>query len=180
MQVRSTIEHDEFLNVAHRGASAMAPENTFAAFEAAIDARASAVEMDLRMTSDGHVVVIHDSTVDRTADGTGDVDRMSADELARLDAGSWFDPRFAGERIPLLEEVFERLGGRVSLVMHIKVARCGVEDRVVELARSHAIVDQVGCQDLDRDLAVERDLSGGVDDAHRTAGGGMSPLEYGR
>ena len=96
-----------------------------------------------KIIADDRVVVIHDSTVDRTTDGTGDVDRLSAAEMAELDAGSWVDPRFAGERVPGLEDVFERLGGRVPMVMHIKIPRRGVEDRVTELARRYAIVDQV-------------------------------------
>jgi len=134
---------DRFLNIAHRGASAVAPENTFAAFEAAIDAGASAVEMDLRLTADDRIVAIHDSAVDRTTDGTGNIDRLRAAQLAELDAGSWFHPRFAGERVPELEHVFERLGGRVPMVLHIKVSGRGVEERVVELARRHAVVDRL-------------------------------------
>ena len=84
-----------FLNIAHRGDSTNAPENTLAAFEAAIDAGATAVELDLRCTADGHVVVIHDRTVDRTTDGDGAVENLDLNQVRGLDAGGWFDERFA-------------------------------------------------------------------------------------
>lgn len=121
----------------------MAPENTFAAFEAALAAKATAVEMDLRATADDRVVVIHDQTVDRTTNGTGDVARLSLEEIQQLDAGTWFDARFAGERVPLLEAVVERLGARVPLVLHIKDAGRGIEREVAERVRQQGIADRV-------------------------------------
>ena len=93
------------LLVAHRGASAVAPENTMSAFRRAIEAGADAVELDVQATSDGQLVVIHDSTLDRTTDGTGAVFETDAATIAGADAGSWFSPDFAGERVPTLEEV---------------------------------------------------------------------------
>lgn len=108
------------LNIAHRGASARAPENTLAAFERAIADGASAVEMDLRATADGRVVVIHDRTVDRTTDGSGPVAAMDYGWVRRLDAGSWFAPEFAGERVPGLEDVIERILPRIPCVLHVK------------------------------------------------------------
>ena len=134
---------DRFLNIAHRGACGIAPENTFSAFEAAMAAEATAVEMDLRVTADGHVVVIHDATVNRTTDGRGKVARWRLTDLRSLDAGSWFDLKFAGERIPTLEEVFERVSQQIPLVLHVKVSGAGIEDRIVDLARAHGVVDQV-------------------------------------
>ena len=148
------------LNIAHRGASSVAPENTFAAFEAAIAADASAVEMDLRATSDGRVVVIHDESVDRTTDGTGAVEQLTLEEIGRLDAGGWFSERFAGERVPLLEEVIERLPRRVPLVLHIKEAGRGVEQAVVRAVTAEGVEDQVTVSSSHRRvLAATRTLA---------------------
>jgi len=100
---------------AHRGASAYAPENTIAAFELALKQNADAIELDAKLTADGHVVVIHDQTVDRTTDGSGRVNKMSFAELRELDAGSHFDRAFRGEQIPILEEVFESVGKKIFI-----------------------------------------------------------------
>jgi glycerophosphoryl diester phosphodiesterase len=108
------------LLVGHRGAKAVAPENTMASFRRAWEDGADAVEMDVRLTADGAVVVIHDETVDRTTDGHGAVVEMSLEELRRLDAGSWFDPAYAGERIPTLEEVLAWAQGKVALLIELK------------------------------------------------------------
>lgn len=94
----------------HRGASAIAPENTLAAFRAAADMGAQWVELDVALSADGVLLVIHDDTVDRTSSGTGSLGDLSAAEATRLDAGSWFDPRFASEHIPTLSETLDLLG----------------------------------------------------------------------
>ncbi len=95
--------------IAHRGASASAPENTIAAFRAAAAAGATYVEFDSSLTSDGRPVVFHDDALDRTTDGTGLLAETSFEIIKHLDAGSWFGPRFAGELVPTLEEVLEAL-----------------------------------------------------------------------
>jgi len=95
---------------AHRGASAIAPENTIAAFRAAAEAGAKWVELDVALSADGTLLVIHDDSVDRTSSGTGSLGDLTADQIGTLDAGSWFDPRFAGERIPTLAETIRALG----------------------------------------------------------------------
>ena len=110
------------LNIAHRGASGHAPANTLTAFALAADMGADGIELDVHLSRDGEVVVIHDATVDATTDGRGRVGEMSLVELRRLDAGSWFGARFAGERIPLLSEVFETVGHRLLVNVEIKVA----------------------------------------------------------
>jgi glycerophosphoryl diester phosphodiesterase len=96
-------------NVAHRGYSAIAPENTLPALAAAVLAGATFVEFDVRTTADGIPVVIHDRTVDRTTDGRGAVWELTFDELRALDAGSWFSPAYAETRVPLLGEVLDLL-----------------------------------------------------------------------
>lgn len=94
---------------AHRGASAHGPENTLAAFRLAVQQGAPAIELDVKLTADQQVVVMHDATVDRTTDGSGKVSRMTLAEIKSLDAGSWFDVAFAGEPVPTLEEVLAEL-----------------------------------------------------------------------
>ncbi len=100
---------------AHRGASAYAPENTLAAFALAIEQGADAIELDAKLSADGHAVVIHDLTVDRTTGMQGSVREMTLAKLRALDAGSFFSPKFHGEKIPLLEEVFESFGRRTFI-----------------------------------------------------------------
>ncbi len=104
------------LRIGHRGASAEAPENTIASFRRAVDLGADAVELDLHRTREGRFIVIHDDTLDRTTGGHGPVDALTFDELRRLDAGSWKDPAFAGERLPTLEEVVDALPARVAVL----------------------------------------------------------------
>jgi glycerophosphoryl diester phosphodiesterase len=89
----------------HRGASALAPENTMASFVMATAAGADYLELDVQLSLDGEAMVLHDETLERTTDGHGRMDAKSAAELERLDAGAWFDPRFASERIPRVREV---------------------------------------------------------------------------
>src|SRR5215204_4501911 len=89
---------------AHRGASAHAPENTLAAFELALAQGADGIELDAKLSADGHVVVIHDATVDRTTDKHGRVKDMSLAELRSLDAGTFFEEKYHREKVPTLEE----------------------------------------------------------------------------
>lgn len=95
---------------AHRGASAIAPENTIAAFRAAAEQGARWVELDVAFSADEKLIVIHDDTVDRTSSGTGGLGTLTAAEIAALDGGSWFDQRFAGEAIPTLDTALAALG----------------------------------------------------------------------
>lgn len=99
--------------IAHRGASAHAPENTIAAFRLALEEGADGIELDVMLSKDGHLVVIHDDAVDRTTDGKGFVRDMTLDELKSLDAGE-------GQSIPTLEEVFEEFGGRFIINVELK------------------------------------------------------------
>jgi glycerophosphoryl diester phosphodiesterase len=107
--------------VGHRGAAAYAPENTIPSLEEALRLGAKAVEFDVRLTADGIPVVLHDATVDRTTDGRGPVAAYSLCDLQRLDAGSWMDSRFAGTRIPTLEEALEVIGPGARPVIELKM-----------------------------------------------------------
>lgn len=122
------------MNIAHRGASGYAPENTMAAFDKALQMKADYFELDVQMSKDGKLVLIHDVTVDRTTDGTGRVGDLTFKELRRLDAGSWFDPAFAGERIPTLEEALDRYRGKIGILIEIKNPELypGIERKVAK------------------------------------------------
>jgi glycerophosphoryl diester phosphodiesterase len=125
---------------AHRGASFYAPENTLAAFELAARQGAPAIELDAMLTLDQAVVVIHDSTVDRTTNGQGKVSEIPLAELKKLDAGSFFDFAFRGEPIPTLDEVFEAVGGRVYINIELKNYAAPLDPlpaRAAEVVRRH-------------------------------------------
>lgn len=105
---------------AHRGAKAVAPENTLPAFERALAMGVAGIELDVHLSKDGHLVVIHDFTVDKTTDGHGPVRSFSASELAQLDAGSHFHSDFTGVGVPTLVEVFDLVGDRCRINVEIK------------------------------------------------------------
>jgi glycerophosphoryl diester phosphodiesterase len=106
--------------VAHRGASGLAPENTVAAFRLAVELGSPGVECDVHLTADGEVIVIHDATVDRTTNGSGEVAARTFQALRALDAGAWFGSRFAGERLPTLDETLAICHGKSRLFLEIK------------------------------------------------------------
>jgi glycerophosphoryl diester phosphodiesterase len=142
----------------HRGAAAYAPENTMAAFRAGLEAGADLLELDVQRTADGRLVVIHDHTLERTTDGRGPVAAHTLEELRRLDAGSWFGPSFAGERIPTLEEVAAWAAGRIRLNIELKTLPAALGDlpeQVVEVCRRYGIVGETLCISFDH-VAIRR------------------------
>ncbi len=109
---------------------------------------ADIIELDVRLSADQEPVVIHDAWVDRTTDGTGRVSRMTLSELKRLDAGAWFEARFAGERIPTLEEVFAWARGRIGLLLELKFDPYGAFEplltpTVLETVSRMSILEQI-------------------------------------
>jgi glycerophosphoryl diester phosphodiesterase len=107
--------------MAHRGHRAAYPEQTLPAYQAAIDLGCRAIEADVQLTRDGRLVMLHDLTVDRTTDGSGAVADMTLDDVRGLDAGAWFDPRFAGTPIPTLDEFLEiAVPAAVTLCLEVK------------------------------------------------------------
>ena len=130
------------VNLAHRGASAHAPENTMVAFRLAVETGAGGLELDVHLSRDGHIVVIHDPTLDRTTDGTGAVARMTLDELRGLDAGYNFSPeggdtfpyRGLGLWIPTLAEVLREFPG-VAVNIDMKADLPGIEAAVLNVVR---------------------------------------------
>jgi glycerophosphoryl diester phosphodiesterase len=105
---------------AHRGAMETHPENTLSAFREAVRLGAHMIEFDLRMTKDGHLVILHDETVDRTTNGVGEVNELTMYEIRKLDAGSWKSERFKDERIPTLKEALAVMPDNIWLNVHIK------------------------------------------------------------
>jgi glycerophosphoryl diester phosphodiesterase len=132
-----------FMVIAHRGASSYAPENTLAAFDLALRMGVHHIELDVDLTSDGHIVVIHDDTVDRTTNGSGPVTSHTLAVLRGFDAGAWFGAKFAGERIPTLDEVFERYKGQVHIHTEIKGHSPYLSQRTADLIRKHSMEKQV-------------------------------------
>jgi glycerophosphoryl diester phosphodiesterase len=131
---------------AHRGNSAEFPENTLAAFQSALDLGVDVIECDVHLSADGALPVIHDHLVDRTTSGRGLVRDQTMAELKALDAGSWKDPRFAGERVPTLSEVLALARGRAGVAIEIKnlpLSYRGIERAVVAAVGEANMVDQV-------------------------------------
>ena len=134
------------LNLGHRGASHDAPQNTLAAFRLANAYGADGYELDVQLSKDGALVVIHDFTVDKTTDGSGRVSGFTLEELKRLDAGSKFSPAFAGERIPTLGEVFDVLEAHTIVNVELKTASKGdngLEAATIALVRGRGLQDRV-------------------------------------
>ncbi len=125
---------DRFFIVAHRGASAYEPENTLRSIRRAIEMGADAVEVDVRMTSDGVPVIMHDPTVDRTTNGKGEVRYMSLEEMESLDAG-------LGEKVPRLDEVLDEVKGKVDLLIELKVDEASLP--ALKLVEDRGMIDSV-------------------------------------
>lgn len=134
------------LRVGHRGACGHAPENTMASFTMGAGMGVDAVETDVQLSKDGEVVLIHDHTVDRTTNGRGFVKDLTLADLKGLDAGSWYDPRYAGERIPTLRELLIWAKERVGVAVEIKngpIYYPGIAEKTVRLVREHGMERQV-------------------------------------
>ena len=133
--------------IGHRGAMGHCPENTFVSFERALELGADWIELDVHLTRDGALAVIHDETVDRTTDGHGFVRDHTLAELKKLDAGAWFGSEFAGQRIPSLDEVLVWARKRNTVVdIEIKNAPiyyAGIEEAVVESLDRSGMAEQV-------------------------------------
>lgn len=131
--------------VGHRGAKGHAPENTLASFKRGYEMGANAVETDVHISKDGELILIHDHTVDRTTNGHGFVKDLTLAELKQLDAGSWFDPQFAGECVPTLRELLAWAVDRVPVAIEIKngpIYYPGIAGKTIELLREFGMLRQ--------------------------------------
>ncbi|MBO6620471.1 MAG: hypothetical protein JJ892_10280 [Balneola sp.] len=139
----------KFFVIAHRGASAYFPENTMSAFRAAVDMNADMIELDVLMSKDNVPVVFHDEKLDRKTNGSGLVADHTISELKKLDAGSWFHPKFKNERISTLREVLEYSKDKVKVNIEIKseavtdIEESGVVDLVLTLVGELEMEDKV-------------------------------------
>ena len=132
---------------AHRGFSSKAPENTLAAFRLAAQLPIAGIELDVQLTKDNKVIVIHDEILDRVTNGKGFLKDYTYEELSKLDVGSWFSKEYAGERMPLLEEVFELYKDN-SLIIDIElktaaIEYAGIEEKVNRLIEHYNMVERV-------------------------------------
>ena len=131
---------------AHRGAKAVAPENTIPAFLKAIELGADGVELDVQFSADGALVVIHNPVLDETTNGHGRVTAHTLEELKKLDAGSWFAPEFAGTRLCTLEEALDAIGDRLLINIEMKsfsMGNDGMAEQVAEIIQRRNLYDQV-------------------------------------
>lgn len=133
--------------LAHRGACMMCPENTMAAFLKAYEIGAHGIELDVQMTKDGKLVVMHDEYVDRCSNGAGLIGEQTLAELRKLDVGSWFSPEFIGERIPLLSEVLDAFSGK-DFYINIEIksdvyAYDGIEQKIIDCVDRYSMKNQV-------------------------------------
>ncbi len=150
------------LVIAHRGDSAHRPENTLAAFAGALEVGAALVELDVQLTADGHVIVLHDPDLDRTTTGRGDVRRLTLAEVRSVSAGypDRFGSAYEGERVPALSEALGLLRGRARVLVEIKAesvtddAEGGIEARVADEVRRAGMADAVALISFDHRAIV--------------------------
>lgn len=138
--------------IGHRGAMGHAPENTLASFAKGLELGADIIELDVHLSKDGHLIVMHDPTVNRTTNGTGLIRDMTLSQLKALDAGSWFGTQFAGERIQTLDEVLAWAKGKTRIAVEIKngpVYYPGIAERVVDALRQLDMVESAAAISFD-------------------------------
>lgn len=141
--------HKDIVNVSHRGASAYAPEHTIASYDMGEKLHGDYIEIDLQMTKDGHLIAMHDVTLDRTTNGTGSVKDYTLNEIKQLDAGSWFNEKYPyaskveyeGLKVPTLEEVFKEFGKNNSYYIETKSPDVypGMEKELLRLVDKYKI-----------------------------------------
>lgn len=142
----------------HRGAPGHAPENTMAFFAKAVELGVNMFELDIHQNRDGVLIVMHDSTVDRTTDGTGRISEMTWEEIRRLDAGRWFGAEFAGAKVPRLEEVLEAYGGKMPINIEIKAGDelyPNIVEPLVDLIEERRLVEDVLITSFHAEYLVE-------------------------
>jgi len=150
-----------FRIIAHRGASAYAPENTMAAFRRAVEMGCTEVETDVCLTRDGHLLLLHDDTLDRTTNGAGRAEDLTLDELKRLDAGSWTDPLlswdrdYRGERLITLQELLDEFGDRLTCHVEIKNPMPGLVPAVVAAIAERDLIDHVFIAAVNDDTSLQ-------------------------
>lgn len=151
--------------IAHRGASNLAPENTVAAFQKALEINADGIETDAHLTEDGHIVLCHNYYIDETSDGTGKISELTFDEIRKHDFGRKFSPDFAGEKIPTIDELLKCIKSIEKIIIEIKTPENGLEvvDKTIETVRDHGLLNKTvfssfsldvlhRCRDIEKDV----------------------------
>lgn len=163
---------NQTLVMAHRGDSTDAPENTLPAFQAAMDHGADAAEMDVQMTKDGTIIVLHDASINRTSTGHGNVWDVTYDEIKDLDNGSFFSPQFADTRIPTLDQVIKMCKGKLFLNIEIKRTGHdeGIEQKVLDIIKNNDFQSQCDITSMDYNtLVTVRSLDSTIQTVYTTA-----------
>ncbi|WP_020529385.1 glycerophosphodiester phosphodiesterase [Flexithrix dorotheae] len=142
----TALKNKKITIIAHRGASGHAPENTLAAFSKALEMESDVIELDIHLSKDGEVVVIHDATVDRTTDGFGLVNELTLPALKKFDAGKWYGEDFTGEKIPTLKESLQLINGKAKALIEIKTGSDGyiytnIEKKTIEIVKELDAMD---------------------------------------
>jgi glycerophosphoryl diester phosphodiesterase len=156
-----TLSHP-FRIIAHRGASGYAPENTMAAFGRAVEIGATEVETDVAFTRDGHLLLFHDETLDRTTNGTGRPEDYTLAELRQLDAGSWHDPAlswdrdYTGERLITLVDLLDRFGASLTYHLELKKPMAGLPEAIVAELQSRGLVERAFLFSIDDEAGLKR------------------------
>ena len=183
------------LNIAHRGNAADCPESTLAAFRSALEIGVDMIELDVWWTADRALVIMHDATVDRCTDGTGVIEQMTLEQVSSLDAGSWKDARFAGERAPTLGEALATIAPPTKINMHLKtvsddpaferqvygeLARSSAADRVLVVHHSWPSLERMRELDGSLELCLLPQSDGWVEYISDAAERGLRVLQPGR
>ncbi|WNS80878.1 glycerophosphodiester phosphodiesterase family protein [Domibacillus sp. DTU_2020_1001157_1_SI_ALB_TIR_016] len=130
---------------AHRGIPSLAPENTMAGYRMAYELGADLIETDVQKTKDGEIVIMHDYTVDRTTNGTGNVKDLTLKELQSLDAGSYFSSQFVGERVPAFREFLQEFKGK-NVILLVELKADGIAEDTIRIINEEGMADQVVLQ----------------------------------
>ncbi len=131
-----------FINYAHRGASAYAPENTMSAFKKAFEIGANGIELDLQKTKDDKIVIFHDDRIDKKSNGTGKISDYTYSELLKLDFGSWFSTEYKNEKIVLFEDFMKSVSNR-DLVLAIELKEENIEKQALEIIKKYYDINNV-------------------------------------
>ncbi|MEP0521450.1 MAG: glycerophosphodiester phosphodiesterase family protein [Hyphomicrobiales bacterium] len=142
--------------VCHRGARFDAPENTFSSAQKAIEIGGAIIELDIRQSSDGVLYVMHDETVDRTTNGSGAIAELTSMQIDALDAGSWHDPTFAGERVPRLDAFLGMFADRAGFYLEVKKADCS---NIAKVVRKLGIAEQCFTFSFDPEMRRQMHVS---------------------
>lgn len=131
-----------FVNYAHRGASAYAPENTLISFEKGLELGANGIELDLQKTKDGKIVIFHDDIIDNKSDGKGKISYYTYDELLKLDFGKWFDEKYSGEPIMLFEDFCKKfLNKDITFAIELKAKE--IEKQTLDIINKYETHDNI-------------------------------------